>query len=794
MGHNVSFGSWLKQRRTALRLTRAELAQRVHCAVVTLRKIEEDARRPSAELAAQLADHLALAPEERRLFIRVARGERAADQLLNAHSHALPQQHALQTRTSDPIRHTNLPAPLTSFIGRDSDVVALATLLDAHRLVTITGVGGVGKTRLAIAVGTHFLQSRAEVFPDGVWMVELASLAQASLVVPAIARLFKLPDQSDRAPLDLLQEHLADKRLLLVIDNCEHLIDACADMVSRLLPYCWQVRILATSREELSLPGEALYQVAPLALPEPFLHTSAPLRESAAVQVFLDRMHRPHGHLSAAEMTTIGLICRRLDGIPLALELAAPLAQHMPLADIAAQLHDQMATLVNTYRAAVPRHRTMQSALEWSYRLLAPAEQHCLFRASVFRNGWTHAAAEAVCGEAPVRSVLPALQQLVATSLVLVAEQPNGEPRYRMLEPVRQFAQGLLAASGESEHIARRHAAYFRTLAECMSAARDTPAERAWLERLEPERDNLRAVNLWALARGEREFVQYFNGALFAFWIYCSTLTEANHWLTAALTLPEPADEPSHAALMAEISALDAAGYAAVLRVHYEQAIQWFERSFQLGRRIGDQRVIAGALRGRGFIAMIRGDFDQAQRLSTQALALSQEIADARGGAWALYDLGYLALERGDLPTARSWLEEALSTFQDLGIPFGAFRAFLALGQLWRRLGDPVCAHNYYQHGLRLQQQLHYLHYVADGLEGLGGIVATTDSWRAARLFGAAHAHREAITMPRWQHQQAWYDADLAIARRRLHPADWQAAWASGTALTLENAVAEALA
>jgi predicted ATPase len=730
-------------------------------------------------------------------------GERALVQQL--HPQPLPGHPPAMA----PARKTNLPAPLTSFVGGAQEVAEVAQTVAAHRLVTLTGAGGVGKTRLAVEAGIQLVWGEhTSAFADGVWLVELAALADGplatALATQAIANRFKLAAQADHTTLELLQEHLASKHLLLILDNCEHLVDVCAEIVEGLLHRCWQLHILTTSREALRIPGETVYPVLPLALPDPDAGTPAQLLASPAAQLFVGRMGvAPSLHKAQkADMVAIATICRQLDGIPLALELAAPLTRHMTFTEIAAQLHDQMAILTNSYRTDIPRHQTMHGALIWGYRLLAPAEQKVLARSSVFAGGWTLAASQTVCGDELGESLLLSLHQLVAKSFVLV-EHHNGTRRYRLLEPVRQFAHAQLVANGELDATQRRHAAYFLALAEQMEQARDTPQEREWLQTLEAERDNIRSVNAWALDQNEAEFAQRFNGSLFAFWLYCTSLAEASHWLEAALALrpalaPRPVEngaQPTATALSTAALALDAAGYAAVLQHDYARAQTRFERELALYSELGDQRGVATALRGCGFTAMLRDDLDHAQVCDEQALILSRAAQDHRGVAWVLFDLGYLAFVRGDLPAAQTLLEEALPQLLELGITFGAFRALLAQGHVLRALNQPEQARRCYRDALHLQRPLHYSQYVADGLEGLAGIAAhASRPEHAARLFGAAHAHRIATAMPRWRHQETGYSRDLALARCQLNAEIWGAAWSAGCAMTLEQAVAYALA
>jgi len=749
-----------------------------------------------------------------------------ADQLLAAAGMAglredeFPERALLQRLALQPLpaatpviataRLTNLPAPLNSFVGRMSEVGEVAQLVTTKRLVTLTGAGGVGKTRLALEVAKQFLASPVLLnveFSDGIWFVELAALIGedlgVALVAQAIAQLFKQPEQAGHTTLHGLQQYLADKHLLLVLDNCEHLVDACAEISERLLHHCWQLHILATSREEMRIPGEVVYSVLPLALPAATEKTLDGVLACAAAQLFVERMSAtlPMLKIQEAEMATLAHICRQLDGIPLALELAAPLTRSLSLTELATQLDNQMALLTNGYRTAIPRHQTMHSALIWSYRLLSPDEQQLLTRISVFVGGWTLAAAKLVCADevsshAAAANILALLDQLHAKSLVLV-EAENSERRYRLLEPVRQFAHAQLVASGEQEVIGRRHAYYFLSLAEQMDQARDTLQEREWLQTLAPERNNLRAVNQWAFEHNEAEFAQRFNGFLCAFWIYSSSIAEASHWLEGALALNGTESEagPTPLALMAQASALNTAGHAAALSYNFTRAQILFERELRLRTALDDHRGIANALRGISFALMLsNNNLSEAQRYSDQALAIDRAAQDSWGIAWSLFDLGYLALVRGNLPAAQALLTEALPLLQAQGINFGLFRGLLALGHVMRAVGNNDHARHFYRNALHLQQQMHYVQHIADGLEGLAAIAAAAqNALRAVQLWGAAHAHRQSIAMTRPYHQEAGYERAITLTHRQLSTEAWNAAWAAGCAMTLEQAVEYAL-
>ena len=348
-------------------------------------------------------------------------------------------------------------------------------------------------------------------------------------------------------------------------------------------------------------------------------------------------------------------------------------------------------------------------------------------------------------------------------------------------------------SAARSRPLQQRHARYFLALAEQMGEALDTRQEREWLQRLEPERDNLRVVNGWALAQNEAEFAHRFNGALFAFWLYRSSATEARHWLEAVLALTAPV--PTAAARRAEATALNVAGYLMIFHGNYALAQGYFERELALYTENGDQRGIATGLRGCAFTAMQSGDLARAQHDIEQSLVIARSAEDHWGVAWSLFDLGYLALIRNELSQAQALLEKAVLELHVQGIIFGLYRALFALAQVKGRRGDTVQARILYHDALRLQQQMHYLVPTADCLEGLAGIeVREGQPIRAAQLFGAANAHREETGMLRWQYQNAWFEHDLVLVCSQLDAKAWDAAWSAGRAMTLEQAVEYALA
>ena len=749
--------------------------------------------------------------------------------------------HAQSVRSASvTTRRTNLPAALTSFIGRTQELADVAQRIVTQRLVTLTGAGGVGKTRLATEAGIRFVQGTdASAFAHGVWLMELAELSQPTLVPQALVRLFKLPEQIGQTPLELLQEYLVDKHLLLILDNCEHLVETCAAVVEHLLHHCWRLHVLATSREELRIPGETIYPVLPLALPDPLEHNPEQLLASSAVRLFVERIGAGTGRQQAyrEDAATIAQICRQLDGIPLALELAAPLTRSMPLIEIAAQLDNQMAILTNTYRTAIPRHETMHSALVWSYRLLAPAEQQLLARVSVFADGWTLEAVYAVCDGTPAADLRLSLQQLVAKSLV-VEEKLDGRRRYRLLEPVRQFARAQLAASGEQDALCRWHAAFFVALAETLEPLLHTAEQHMAYTRLEIERDNLHAALQWALDADPALALQ-FAGALGYFWMERQYNREGRHWLEQVLARSEAAPGEGPRALRA--LTLVRAGELTWKDGDLARAAVLGQEGLSLFDTLGDSWGTAYGTQVLGHVARAHQDYATATKHYTAALAGFRHVGDQEWIAWTLGDLSAVAQHEGDLEQARAWAEESVALFRELNNHNGLSWSLFVLTNLVLRQGEVAQAATLNRESEQLCRDLGNLRwlpivllqqgniacvqhdtvratqlyaeslvYFRDGGSRRGmamaligfakvaweGTRSTAMARRAGRLLGAAEASFErgstpiygAITTVFARHAET-----IRGARAELGESTFRAAWGEGHAMTPEQAVAYAL-
>jgi predicted ATPase/transcriptional regulator with XRE-family HTH domain len=795
---DASFGHWLMLRRKALHLSRVDLASRVGCAAVTLRKIEADERRPSEQIAARLAEHLAVASPERENFIRVARGELGADWL------PPPDQPVNDlARQGRAARSTDLPIPPTPLIGRATEVRAVRELLLSTevRLLTLTGAPGIGKTRLALEVAADVANSQDDRrFSDGVFFISLGPIRDSGLVISTIAQTLEVSAVTGWPVLEGLQAYLRDRHILLVLDNFEQVLKA-APQLAALLAVASRLTLLVTSRVALHLSGEHRFAVPPLALPDIQRLTAATeltsaLVQYAAVELFVERAWSaaPSFALTDANALAVATICGHLDGLPLAIELAAARVVLFTPQELLARLDQRFALLTGGGVDLPTRQQTLRRAIDWSYELLDEGEQKLFRRLGVFVGGCTLEAARAVCNTTDdLRfDMLEGVTALLDNSLLQHEEGTDGRSRYTMLETIWEYALEQLAATGEYEAVRRYHAAYYRVLAEAAEQAWDQPHEVEWLQRLVAVRHNLRAALQWALDTEEAEFAWRLNGALFSFWIYCSSLREADDWLERALALQGEQHTPAATAAKAKL--LTTAGYPAALQGDYARAQARFEEGLTLYAQIGDRRGIGWSLRGCGFVAMLRGDLVQAETYDEQSLTLCREAQDMWGVAWSLYGLAYLVLAQGDMARAHRLLEEALTCLRDQGIMFGVFRALLALGFIMLNQGRVVRAAELYREGLTLGRQLRFQQFIPDALEGLAGVaVAHGQSERAARLYGTAGTLREALGTPRWRVYQTTYERTLVAARAQLGDEAWAAAWAMGRAMSLEQAVTEAL-
>jgi predicted ATPase/class 3 adenylate cyclase len=689
-------------------------------------------------------------------------------------------------RSLEALRH-NLPVQLTSFIGRETEMAEVAKLLAAGRLVTVAGAGGAGKTRLALQVAAEVL----ERFADGVWLVELASTADPAFLPHALASAVGLREEGSRPVADALLDHLRGREALLVLDNCEHLVRPCALLAERILLACPNVRVLATSREPLGVPGETIWRVPPLSLPEPGLPPEA-VADSEAVRLFLDRaaLREAGFGLTHANAAAVAQICTRLDGIPLAIELAAARVGLLSPEQIAAGLDDRFRLLTGGSRTALPRQQTLRALVDWSYELLDERERLAFARLSVFAGGFGLDAAEAVCGAGGVlpEEVLGLLAQLVDKSLV-IGEERGTEVRYRMLDTVRQYAQDRLAASGEAAAVRRRHRDFYAGLVERAEPELSGPDQPAWLDRLESEHDNLRAALEWSASRpdgaepGLRQAA-----AMWRFWLLRGHWTEGRARLEAALA------QPGDASALARAGALDAAGVLAGYQDDVTAARSLYEEALAIFTGLDDRRGVATVLNHLGIAAHLAGDYAGAGPIYRESLALWRSLGDKHYVARVLNNLGEVAQLEGDHETARALYEEALAVGRELGDRRDIATWLANLGMIARAQKEFERAAALHAEALELRRELTDKWGIVDSLEGLAGVAAERgDHERAARLFGAAEALRGEIGFPLTPSLRADYDRLVALVRDGLGAAGFSAAWEVGRAMRMEAAVAFAL-
>ena len=563
-----------------------------------------------------------------------------------------------------------LPAETTSFIGREADLAAVGKLLAAGRLVTLTGPGGSGKTRLARQVGA----AAAAGHPGGVWLADLAPIGGPGLVAPAVAAALAVREEPGRPLADSIADRVRDGEALLIVDNCEHVVGAAAGLAAALMAACPALRILATSQTRLGVPGEAIWPVPPLGVPPSAERDPAAVAGAESVRLLCDRaaLARPRFSLTAQNAADIGEICRRLDGIPLAIELAAARLNTLTPAQLAARLGNRFRLLTGGSRTALARHRTLRAAISWSHELLDQQEQVCFRRMAVFAAGCTIDAAEAVCADAslPAEAVLETVTSLVDRSL-LTTEERCGAMRYGMLESVRQYAREQLIQAREDDQQSRRHLAWLLDLAG--RADLDGADQNAWLDLLEADHDNFRAGIEWALAARQADSALALTGALAAFWVARGYAGEGRRLLGTALSAATAHYDPR-----ARASALD--GSAQLAFAHGDFPAQWdfLQESLGIWRRLGQAAHVAQCLSDLGVAAHIRGESRTARSLLDEALESARIAGDQRQIAMALNGLGRLALQ-DDPPQAAAYFEEGLACIRQAG---DLRRATVILGNL----------------------------------------------------------------------------------------------------------------
>jgi predicted ATPase/DNA-binding SARP family transcriptional activator len=714
----------------------------------------------------------------------------------------------------------NLPVPPTSFVGRAGEVDTVKRVLGENRVVTLTGAGGCGKSRLALEVAIAELPGR----PDGVWLVELAPVEQAELVEPTIAAALALSEEAGVTARDAITTWVGDRATLLVLDNCEHLIESSAKAVDALLARCPNLKVLATSREPLAIPGEVVWEVPPLSFPQAEEESIAHFEDYEAIRLFVERARAslPEFRLTEQIGPMVAQICRRLDGMPLAIELAVARVRTMPVRQIATRLDDRFRLLTRGSRTAPPRHRTLQDVIDWSFQLLEEDERRLFTQLSVFAGGFSLAAAEAVCHRAAEgEDTLEILSRLVEKSLLNVDSHAE-KVRYRLLETMREYGKAALEEAGAAEQTKDRHAAYCLSLAEGAQPHLKTARQQEWLEILEEEHDNLRTGLVWLVERGQHEKEVRLASSLWRYFYLRGRYSEGRTWLENALAHGEVRPH-------VRAAALNGAGALAFYQCDYGEAERRLAEALELFRMLGDKRGIASAVTLLGGVARERADYDRCLELHAEALAAYREVGDAWGTAhslemsgfaswlrgalkpaeilcedalgrfrelddaervaWTLMDLGAIAHYRGDEPRARSLLEQSTSSFEAVDFKEGLAWSFNLSALIECRSGDYDLGLSLLRQALSLHRELGDRWRVCSVLEAVAMTMGRVGSLNeAAVLLGAADRLRVEIGTPVPPCEEPVRRATFAALKSGLGDEDMTEAHEEGRQMTMEEA------
>jgi predicted ATPase/DNA-binding SARP family transcriptional activator len=687
--------------------------------------------------------------------------------------------------------HAPPPVPLTRLIGRETEMASVRRLLQSTRLLTLTGAGGSGKTRLALELAAH-IHADAEI---KVAWVGLEGLADARLLSQEVAAQLGVREQPGRTAEEVLLQLLEPRRLLLCVDNCEHLIAACAHLVERLLGRLPRLTILTTSREPLGIPGELTWPVPPLPVPNEDTEDPDLLRECAAVRLFAERASAadPRFEVSRRNARSVAQVCRRLDGMPLALELAAARVRTMPVEEIVARLDRRFLLLNAGSRTALPRHQTLRAAIDWSYELLSEPERQLLEQLSVFAGGFTLSQVEAVCEsrDDAAGQILDMFAALVDKSLV-IAKGEQRPDRYRLLETIREYARERLEQRGEGASVRQRHAAYFTALAEEAEPNLLGGRRREWIDRLSMEQDNLRAALHWTRSEpGAASLHLRLAAALWWTWHAQGHISEARDWTERALLLPE-ASQPG----LLRARVLYGAAMACWIGGEDALARRRAEEGLELARSLDDARTLTRALSICAWMLREAGDLASAIRLADECVVVAR-----RGNltpaelAFDLWLQGSVHSTAGNLEIARNAQQEAAAIWRAEGVKWGLSQVLHGLAIVSLTRGELEEAERRCREALLVLRDERETYWTCRALEGLAAIVAKQgEVARAAHLLGAAESLREPIGAPLRAFETPRYQETVSLLREKMSEADLSAAWARGRTWSLEQALEYALA
>jgi predicted ATPase/transcriptional regulator with XRE-family HTH domain len=818
----VSFGEWLKRQRNAKGLIREQLAQQIGCAVVTLRKIEAEERRPSAQIVERLADIFDIPQSERTAFLRFARGD------WEAKPGGIIEEKPWQFSTQFP--RSNLPAPLTSLIGREHELAHLGEYLSdpGIRLVTLMGPPGIGKTSLSVEVAR---EARSD-FPDGVFFVPLASLDDPSLLAPTVVQTLGFVETGRTSPMQHLKEGIGEKRMLLVLDNLEHLIEGAAPLMAELLVSCPQLKILTTSREALRVPGEWLYHVPALNFPITAQLQSIDkeaISKFAALTLFAERARAVQSDfkLNAENIESVAELCAQLDGLPLAIELIAARIRLMSPKILLEHLSGQFKLYADGRRAVSTRQKTLHDAIAWSYDLLS-VDEHKLFAGlSVFAGGFTLEAAESVfSGTATTKTTYDIIASLLDKSLLQRTFDARGSLRFSMLMTIQQFARDYLRHMGDETKIQKWHLAHFLDFAEQASEKMNGPDQFKWLDRLEAEHDNLRAAWDYAI-ENDTESAARLASALLEFWSMRGNPSEGRAWLSKLLERTDQWGQTTERAHM-----LSGAGQLAHIQQDSASARRLLEEAVPIARGLGDKKEMAFALLWLGRTAHDLRDDRAARLFVEECLKIYQGLHDQSGIAMAMFHLSIMDANQGHYAEAEERGMKSLLKFQQLGDKHRAGQVLNALGEFSRLRGNYERAGKFYEEAIEIFREQRNRHPMATPffnlawvslhrgdyrkartlfeeslelckeygitipivhiLSGFASVLGMTSKpEQAARLFSAVESLVESFGMAGRMNpsDQKELDHYLAIVRVQLDETTFAKAWAEGRAMTMEQAM-----
>lgn len=779
MFEQQSFGNWLRLKRKALDLTREALADRVGCSAATIRKIEAEERRPSEQIAERLAEILNVPQNERKEFIRFTRGNWKSAPVVS--NQVFPWN----------ARRSNIPATTTSLIGRGEEITIIRQYLskDDIRLVTLVGPPGIGKTRLSLAVARAALSD----FPDGVFFVALASLEDPALIAQTVVQSLGFAGVANLPIPDRLKEGIGEKHLLIVLDNCEHLVEEAALFASSLLSACLRLKILATSRESLRIPGEWQYPVPAFDLPaetstldlETFSHLPA-------LTLFTERARavRPDFELTAGNVGTVSAICTRLDGLPLAIELMAARMRLMPPEMLLARMDSEFILSADGMRAASERQKTLNHAIAWSYNLLSAEEKRLFAYLSVFSGGFTLDAAEGIFSPAFMEKSVP---DLIASLLDKSLLQPSlnqvyTETRYIMLVTIQEFARNRLRDFGRETEARNWHLAYFLKFAEQADEELRGPNQLEWLHRVGTMLDNLRTALEWAIETHQTEAALRLVSRLDWFWMTRSDHTEGRQWLERVLQLPDTPEHPSsHAELLAQLA------HHVFLQVGEHQQRPLIEQALHIAGVHNDKHNTARALAMLGLNLVEEKKYAAARAALEESAVLYREVHDEWGHAHAVMCLGYGFNEQDDLDNALSSLEHALTLSRKIGDRFLTNVILRGVAIVQVKQNNMVDALAALQESLLLAHQLESKLEVAGTLSRLGKAEQRAGNHvRAVCLLLAAKNLFDLVGA--WpQRYEFDLEKDLEPCRAVLGDAAFADAVERGRAMTMEQAIQYAL-